>query len=239
MASVLSLESQARKLEDWAVYLEDCKRCVWSDCTKAHPHIGVEVRPPDINLSETDFAVVFADGDPADALHGHVRFGLQAIAGAGEAAARAAVAQRKKDGLYKDFFDFCDRADGRAISKSTLDAMVKGGAFDSLHGVQSRAALVAAIPEAIRSGQERAKDRQVYVLGRMVSEGFITQEEADQAAAQELVIRPRVYDIVAPVAIGSRVAAESEAASARAMSWVTRKPRARSTSRRRAFCSKQ
>ena len=160
MASVLSLESQARKLEDWAVYLEDCKRCVWSDCTKAHPHIGVEVRPPDINLSETDFAVVFADGDPADALHGHVRFGLQAIAGAGEAAARAAVAQRKKDGLYKDFFDFCDRADGRAISKSTLDAMVKGGAFDSLHGVQSRAALVAAIPEAIRSGQERAKDRQ-------------------------------------------------------------------------------
>lgn len=39
---------------------------------------------------------------------------------------------------------------------------------------------------------ERAKDRQVYVLGRMVSEGFITQEEADQAAAQELVIRPRI-----------------------------------------------
>ena len=39
---------------------------------------------------------------------------------------------------------------------------------------------------------ERAKERQVYVLGRMVSEGFISQEEADQAAAQELVIRPRI-----------------------------------------------
>jgi uncharacterized protein (DUF58 family) len=37
------------------------------------------------------------------------------------------------------------------------------------------------------------------------------------AGDAELVIRPRVYDIVAPVAIGSRVAAESEAASARAM----------------------
>ena len=39
---------------------------------------------------------------------------------------------------------------------------------------------------------DRAKDRQVYVLGRMVSEGFITQEEANLAAAQELVIRPRI-----------------------------------------------
>jgi uncharacterized protein (DUF58 family) len=37
------------------------------------------------------------------------------------------------------------------------------------------------------------------------------------AGDAELVIRPRVYDIVAPVAIGSRVAAESEAASARAI----------------------
>ena len=42
------------------------------------------------------------------------------------------------------------------------------------------------------SHYERAKDRQVYVLGRMVSEGFISQEEADQAKAQELEIRPRI-----------------------------------------------
>jgi penicillin-binding protein 1A len=39
---------------------------------------------------------------------------------------------------------------------------------------------------------ERAKDRQVYVLGRMVSEGFISRKEADQAIAQELEIRPRI-----------------------------------------------
>jgi uncharacterized protein (DUF58 family) len=37
------------------------------------------------------------------------------------------------------------------------------------------------------------------------------------AGDAELVIRPRVHDIVAPVAIGSRVAVESEAASARAI----------------------
>ncbi len=39
---------------------------------------------------------------------------------------------------------------------------------------------------------ERAKERQVYVLGRMVSEGFISQEEADLAKAEELEIRPRI-----------------------------------------------
>ena len=39
---------------------------------------------------------------------------------------------------------------------------------------------------------DRAKERQGYVLGRMVNEGFITEEEADQAYAEELDIRPRV-----------------------------------------------
>ena len=39
---------------------------------------------------------------------------------------------------------------------------------------------------------DRAKERQVYVLGRMVNEGFISQEEADQAKAQSLEIRPRI-----------------------------------------------
>ncbi len=39
---------------------------------------------------------------------------------------------------------------------------------------------------------DRAKERQVYVLGRMVSEGFISLAEADQAKAEELEIRPRI-----------------------------------------------
>lgn len=39
---------------------------------------------------------------------------------------------------------------------------------------------------------DRAKERQEYVLGRMVNEGFISQEDADQAKAQTLVIRPRI-----------------------------------------------
>ena len=42
------------------------------------------------------------------------------------------------------------------------------------------------------SHYDRAKERQIYVLGRMVREGFITENEADIAAQEELDIRPRV-----------------------------------------------
>ncbi len=42
------------------------------------------------------------------------------------------------------------------------------------------------------SHYDRAKERQVYVLGRMVNEGYINQEEADQAKAEELEVRPRI-----------------------------------------------
>ncbi|MCE9620537.1 MAG: DNA polymerase III subunit alpha [Planctomycetes bacterium] len=159
MASVLSLESQARKIEEWAVYLDDCNRCLWPDSTKAKPHVGVEVKPPDINRSENDFAVVFEEGETADACHGHVRFGLRAINGVGDNAVRAAVAERKKGGAYRDFFEFCERADAKAVTKATLESLVKGGVFDALHGVASRAALLAAIPEAVRAAQQKAKDK--------------------------------------------------------------------------------
>ena len=113
MASVLSFESQAKKIEEWSVYLEDCRRCPWPDSTPSKPHVGVEVRPPDVNLSAADFAVVFGEGEPVDACHGHVRFGLQAIKGAGTGAIAAIVSERQRGGAFKGLHDFCAQI-GRA-----------------------------------------------------------------------------------------------------------------------------
>ncbi|MBW2520705.1 MAG: transglycosylase domain-containing protein, partial [Deltaproteobacteria bacterium] len=45
-----------------------------------------------------------------------------------------------------------------------------------------------------------AKERQKYVLSRMVAEGFISQEEADLAFSEELEIRPRVNQHIADAA---------------------------------------
>ena len=159
MAAVLTFESQAQKVEDWAVYLDECRRTAFPDSTEARPHVGVEVRPPDVNLSDADFAVVYGDGEPHDSVHGHVRFGLKAIKGSGETAIKAIVAERRERGRFRDLFDFCDRVDLRAVNRATIEALVKGGAFDSLHGTEARAALVATIEDAIRSGQSKDQDR--------------------------------------------------------------------------------
>lgn len=39
---------------------------------------------------------------------------------------------------------------------------------------------------------QRAMDRQLYVLERMVKEGYISQQEADEAAIEEVAIKPRL-----------------------------------------------
>ena len=172
MASVLSFESQAKKIEEWSVYLEDCRRCPWPDSTQAKPHVGVEVKPPDVNLSAADFAVVFGAGEPVDACHGHVRFGLQAIKGAGTSAIAAIVQERVKGGPFRDLHDFCARVDLRAVNRATIEALVKGGAFDSLHGLANRAAMVATIPDAVQAGQAEASDRR---SGQMNMFGVLEQ----------------------------------------------------------------
>ncbi|MHC4107015.1 MAG: DNA polymerase III subunit alpha [Planctomycetota bacterium] len=159
MAALLTYESRARKLDDWAPYLEDCKRTVFPDHTPQAPHVGVEVRPPDVNLSEAEFTVVFGDGAPRDACHGHVRFGLSAIKGVGKSAIRQIIAERKARGPFTSIFDFCERVPLGTVNKATIEALVKCGAFDSVHGPPQRAAVFAAVNEAIRGGQAAEVDR--------------------------------------------------------------------------------
>ena len=52
--------------------------------------MGIEVLPPDVNTSQTDFAVV----------EGKIRFGLNAVKNVGEACARAIVAERDENGPF-------------------------------------------------------------------------------------------------------------------------------------------
>jgi hypothetical protein len=41
------------------------------------------------------------------------------------------------------------------------EALIKGGAFDGLHGVEARAALAATVEDAMKSAQGRSEDRRV------------------------------------------------------------------------------
>ena len=159
MAAFLTFESQAQKVEDWIRYVDDARRTVFLD-----GHVGVDVRPPDINLSDSDFTVVHGPDEPRDALHGHVRFGLKAIKGAGEKAIEAIVAERKKSGAYKSLYDFCERLPSgpgtpAGVNRATIEALICCGAFDSVHGMEQRASLVASIEAAVGAGQSIARDR--------------------------------------------------------------------------------
>ena len=159
LAALLTFESGARKIEDWAPYLEDCRHTVWPDDAPDAPHIGIEVKPPDLNRSRADFSVVFEDGEPHDNLHGHIRFGLGAVKGVGKGAIAGMIAERDAHGPFASLFEFCERVPPRVANKATIEALVRSGAFDSLHGRERRAAVAAAMDEAIASGHRAAEDR--------------------------------------------------------------------------------
>jgi DNA polymerase III subunit alpha len=160
MAAVLTFESGAKKTEDWAPYIGDCRRVVFPDHTKNNPHIGFMVGPPDINQSDADFSVVFESDEERTNTHGSIRFGLGAVKGAGSSAVSAIAEERAASGPFLSIFDFCSRVSSRAVNRGTIESLIKGGAFDSIHSVDSRASLLAVLDKAVSIGASAAKDKE-------------------------------------------------------------------------------
>ena len=77
---------------------------------------------PDVNESEQKFSAN---------KKGEVRFGLSAIKGMGEAAATNIIAERHKNGLYKDIFDFVQRVNLSAVNRKAMESLALSGGFDS------------------------------------------------------------------------------------------------------------
>ena len=189
MAALLTFESAARKVEDWAPYLEDCAKLVYPDHSPEHPHVGAEVLPPDVNLSDADFSVVYRESEPHEAWRGHIRFGLNAIKGIGTAAIQTIIAQRRAGGTYRSIFDFCERCDSRSVGKAVIESLIKCGAFDSIHGQKSRAAMIAALDGAIAAGQSAADDRragQLSMFGAMTDAAPVAAVERSLPTVEPL-----------------------------------------------------
>jgi len=98
---------------------------------------GIRFDPPDVNRGTHRFEPV------TDKI---IRYGLGAIKGTGQQAIDAIVAAREEGGPFTSLFDFAVRVDRTRINKRTVDALIKAGAFDSLH--MNRAALSASIDRA-------------------------------------------------------------------------------------------
>lgn len=159
MAAVLTFESQAKKTEDWAPYLDECRHVRWPDHEEQSPHVGIEVSPPDINESDATFTVVFNPDEPKDTRHGRIRFGLSAIKGVGRSAIEAIIKAREEH-TFSSLHDLCANVPPRAVNRATLESLVKSGAMDSLHGGDSRASMMAALESALKFGQREARDRE-------------------------------------------------------------------------------
>ena len=152
MAAVLTYESG--DTDKVVKYIDECKRVRRPDGSR-----GIEVRPPDINLSNTGFSVVFETDEPHDANHGHIRFGLGAVKGVGDKAIAAIIEQREKDGPFTGLYDFCERVPLSSVNRATIVALIKCGAFDSLHGADRRAAMIEALDSAMQAGHRAKADR--------------------------------------------------------------------------------
>ena len=126
--------------------------------------MGIEILPPDVNLSDHEFVVV----------EGNIRFGLDAVKGVGYAAVEAIKAARENDGPFTSLWEFCERVDGRAVNKKAIEALIKCGAFGSTGA--SRRGMLEVLESAQAAGQKSQLDAQIgqgsiFDLGGFGGEG--------------------------------------------------------------------
>jgi DNA polymerase III subunit alpha len=111
--------------------------------------MGIEVLPPDVNLSGHDFKVV----------EGNIRFGLDAVKGLGHHAVEAIVREREKEGPFTSIWDFCRRVDCQAVNKRCVESLVRCGALDSLPG--TRTGQFEVLQQAQAAGVQAQQDAQL------------------------------------------------------------------------------
>ena len=114
--------------------------------------MGINVEPPNINQSEADFT-------PVD---GKILFGLSAIKSVGDGAVRSILETRNEGGVFKSIPDLCDRVDLQKVKSSTLEALIKCGAFDSINTNRQQA--IDHLKISIDWAQKRAKDKEIGQL---------------------------------------------------------------------------
>ena len=110
---------------------------------------GIEVTPPDINVSFEDFR-------PVD--ESTISYGLNAIKNVGAKALETIIEERGENGKYESIFDLCARIDQQKVNKRVLESMIMSGTLDSVEG--NRAQKFAAVDEAVRYGQQMQSEKE-------------------------------------------------------------------------------
>ncbi len=91
-------------------YIEECKR------------LNIKVLSPHVNRSGNRFSVVGND----------IVFSLLSIKNLGRALIDKIERERKENGNFKTFWDFCKRISGNELNRRALESLIKSGALDGL-----------------------------------------------------------------------------------------------------------
>jgi DNA polymerase-3 subunit alpha len=176
MAALLTFEMGST--EKVVEYIEECKRLTMPDGER-----GVRVLPPDINVSDKDFTPVYVEDEvkvgrkKERKTRGVIRFGLCAVRGVGEKAVEAIIKERQDKGNFNSIYDFTERVDLRMVTRSTIEALVKCGAFSSVS--EKRAPLLQVLESAIEMGQQSQNDKR---SGQLNMFGSTSSPQAPSAA---------------------------------------------------------
>jgi DNA polymerase-3 subunit alpha len=111
--------------------------------------MGIEILPPDVNLSDHEFVVV----------DGNIRFGLDAVKGVGYSAVEGIKRAREEGGPFTSIWDFCCRVDARAVNKRAIEALIKCGAFGSTGA--TRKGMLSVLEQAQAAGAKQQQDLEI------------------------------------------------------------------------------
>ena len=150
---------------------------------------GLSFEPPDINRGVYRF-------EPID--DKTLRYGLGAIKGTGQGAIEAIVAARdgtgeregEGGGPFRSLFDFAARVDRQRVNKRAVEALVKAGAFDTLH--PDRASALASVSLAFDWADTQAAHADQGGLFDFADSHAASTQEPGLVAAEPWSIKERL-----------------------------------------------
>ena len=152
-------------------YIEECKR------------LNIKVLSPHVNRSGNRFSVVGND----------IVFSLLSIKNLGRALIDKIERERKENGSFKTFWDFCKRISGNELNRRALESLIKSGALDGLD--LNRREMLTNLDIAITAA---AKENSMYEGGQLdMFSAFGGDEEfssaPDFSRCEELPKNERLY----------------------------------------------
>ena len=153
MAAVLT--SDMNNTDNVVFFINDCRE-----------NFDLTVVNPSVNRSEWHFV---ADTPT------NIIYGLGAIKGVGEGAVESIVEARRREGPFKDLYDFCRRVDIKKVNKRTLEALVSAGCFDDFaatlrpdlpadEAYEIRGALMSQLPSAVQAAEQDRQNREIGMM---------------------------------------------------------------------------